>query len=59
MISYCHLKKNVKKEQGRPKIRPKLGRKFSKLAKIGKKIGIMCILTHKLYKKLENESNLE
>ena len=43
MISYCHLKKKVnKKKQERPKIRPKLGRKFSKLAKMGKKL-VLCV----------------
>ena len=36
MISYCNLKKIKKKKQGRPKTRPKLGQKFSKMRKIEK-----------------------
>ena len=50
MISYYQLKKNKKKKQGRPKIRPKLGRKLSKLAKIGKKLVLCAFCPKKLHK---------
>ena len=42
MIICAQLKKNRKKKQGRPNIRPKLGRNLSKLAKIGKKF-VLCV----------------
>ena len=48
MISYYQLKKNWKKVREAPKIRSK----FSKMRKFDKKIGIICILTQKIHKKL-------